>query len=76
VFIIFAHPKFRSDAKVLLALQECVHSYKAKKEALLHNDLHTGNLLATSTSTYCIDWVCRFCLWGCFEEKSFLYPEF
>lgn len=45
----------RRDAKVLQALQECVHSYRTKKEALIHNDLHTGNLLATRTSTYCID---------------------
>ncbi|KAF5838365.1 hypothetical protein DUNSADRAFT_2975 [Dunaliella salina] len=46
----------RQDAHVLQDLEECVNSYRYKKEALLHNDLHTGNLLATATSTYCIDW--------------------
>jgi len=46
----------RKDAQVLQDLEECVRSYRNKKEALLHNDLHTGNLLATATSTYCIDW--------------------
>lgn len=50
-------PCHRSDAKVLRALEECVHGYRTKEEALLHNDLHTGNLLATTSTTFCIDWV-------------------
>jgi len=47
----------RSDAGVLQDLKDCVQCYRTKKEALLHNDLHTGNLLATASSTYLIDWV-------------------
>jgi thiamine kinase-like enzyme len=38
------------------ALAELVGAYRRCQEVLLHNDLHTGNLLATQTSLACIDW--------------------
>ena len=42
----------RGSPLVQNALQECVYSYRHHKQALLHNDFHTGNLLVTPNSMY------------------------
>eukprot|EP00879_Flechtneria_rotunda_P033282 GHRR01036846.1.p1 GENE.GHRR01036846.1~~GHRR01036846.1.p1 ORF type:complete len:258 (+),score=114.58 GHRR01036846.1:214-987(+) len=47
---LWADPVISSTAAGLLKL------YRTQKEALIHNDLHAGNLLVAGDSLYLIDW--------------------
>eukprot|EP00877_Chromochloris_zofingiensis_P003754 jgi/Chrzof1/1337/Cz10g03140.t1 len=44
------------DAAVLAAAQDMLTIYQQRKDALIHNDLHAGNLLVAPGNVYLIDW--------------------
>lgn len=46
----------RRDKVIAQELARVRHHYATQEDALIHNDLHTGNLLVTQQSTYLIDW--------------------